>query len=118
MDKSKPIWIDYKKWECHINDMYGNGKDNEKIVKSFDLLTGENCKFAMELVTKEWVNSTTVKFTNKKFNPVSWLGQAACCLMHGAKATETVSAWMSMSKEEQERANNIAKEVIKEWKNG
>ena len=71
----------------------------------------------MVKTSKEYPIATKVNFTNKMFNPVSWLGQATCNLLIGAKAQETCQGWMLMTKEEQEKANNIAKEVIEEWRN-
>ena len=67
-------------------------------------------------VTKEYTMSTKVNLTNKMFNPISWLGQATCNLIVGATARETCQAWMEMTKEQQTKANNIAKEVINEWR--
>lgn len=112
-----PVWIDYNEWECYKGNMYLNGKDNEMVLLSYKLLTSDKCYDAMQRVTKEWQNSTLVNFTNKMFNAVSWLGQAACCLNHGAKSSETIEAWLSMNIVQQTMANNAAKRVIEEWEN-
>lgn len=116
MNKTKPIWVDYKKWEDYQNNMYQNGNDEEIIKQCYEILTSENLKENMQDVTKTYEISTKVNFTNKMFNPVSWLGQATCNLLIGATAQEVCQAWMSIPKELQDRANNIAKEVIKEWR--
>lgn len=112
----KPIWEDYKKWEDYQNNMYQNGNDKEIIKQCYEILTSENLKENMQDVTKTYEISTKVNFTNKMFNPVSWLGQATCNLLIGATAQEVCNAWMSMTKEQQDKANKIAKEVIKEWR--
>ena len=112
-----PKWESPDLWECNINKMYDNSKNIDMIQQSKELLTSDCCYEKMKQVTIEWKTSTMVNFTNKMFNPVSWLGQAACCLNHGAKSSETVGAWLKMTKEEQQKANDIAKEVIEEWKN-
>lgn len=110
-----PVWISYNEWECYKADMYFNGKDSKKISLSYELLTSDKCYDAMKRVTQEWKNSTLVNFTNTMFNAVSWLGQAACCLNHGAKSSETIEAWLSMNIIQQTMANNTAKLVIEEW---
>ena len=70
----------------------------------------------MTNTTMNYVLSTKVNFTNKMFNPVSWLGQATCNLMINATAQEVCQAWMSMTKQQQDKANGIAREVIEEWR--
>lgn len=112
----KPIWKNYKEWEDFKNGMYQNGNDKEIVKQCREILTSDELKENMTNTTKTYEISTKVNFTNKMFNPVSWLGQATCNLLIGATAQEVCQAWMSMSKEEQEKANNIAKEVIKEWR--
>lgn len=112
----KPIWINYNEWEDFKNGMYQNGNDKEIIKQCYEILTSENLKENMQDTTKTYEISTRVNFTNKMFNPVSWLGQATCNRLINATAQEVCQAWMSISKELQDKANNIAKEVIKEWR--
>ena len=112
----KPVWNNYRQWEEYKNGMYQNGNNKEIIKQCYEILTDDNLKDNMRDTTKTYEISTKVNFTNKMFNPVSWLGQATCNLLIGATAQEVCSAWMSMTKEQQEKANNIAKEVIKEWR--
>ncbi len=114
--KIKPIWKNYREWEDFKNGMYQNGNDIEMIKQCYEILTSKNLKQNMIDTTKTYEISTKVNFTNKMFNPVSWLGQATCNLLIGATAQEVCQAWMSMTKEQQTKANNIAKEVIEEWR--
>lgn len=114
--KIKPVWKNYREWEDFKNGMYQNGNDIEMIKQCYEILTSENLKQNMTDTTKTYEISTKVNFTNKMFNPVSWLGQATCNLLIGATAQEVCQAWMSMTKEQQTKANNIAKEVIEEWR--
>lgn len=117
MKKSiEPIWNNYREWEDYKNDMYFGRNDKEIIKQSYEILTSEDLKENMINTTKTYVISSKVNLTNKMFNPVSWLGQATCNLLIGASARETCQAWMMMSKDQQTKANNIAKEVIKEWR--
>lgn len=111
-----PVWKNYKKWEDYKNKMYENNNDREIIKQCYEILISENLKEHMENTTITYPISSKVNLTNKMFNPVSWLGQATCNLLIGASARETCQAWLMMTKEEQKRANDIAKEVIKEWR--
>lgn len=111
-----PIWKDYKEWEDYKNKMYENKNDAQIIKQCYEILTSENLRENMENTTISYPVSTKVNLTNRMFNPVSWLGQATCNLLIGASARETCQAWLRMTKEEQQKANNIAKEVIKEWR--
>ena len=112
----KPIWKNYKEWEDFKNGMYQNGHDEEIIKQCYEILISNNLKENMLNTTKTYEISTRVNFTNKMFNPVSWLGQATCNLLIGATAQETCRAWLMMTKEQQTKANDIAKKVIKEWR--
>ena len=112
----KPIWKNYRTWEDYQNGMYKNGSDKEIIRQCYEILTNDNLKENMSDTTITYEVSAKVNLTNKMFNPISWLGQATCNLLIGATAQETCRAWMMMTKEEQTKANNIAKEVIEEWR--
>lgn len=112
----KPIWIDYRNWEDYKHGMYENRVNEEKILHAKEILTSRFLKQYMTNTTRTYTTSAKVNLTNKMFNPISWLGQATCLLHGGSTAQETCRAWISMTKEEQIRANNIAKEVIKEWR--
>ena len=111
-----PVWKNYRQWEDYKNGMYENGHNKEIVKQCYEILTSDNLKENMTDTTRTYTISTKVNFTNKMFNPVSWLGQATCNLLIGATAQETCQAWLTMTKEQQDKANNIAKEVIQEWR--
>ena len=111
-----PVWKNYRQWEDYKNGMYENGHNKEIVKQCYEILTSDNLKENMTDTTRTYTISTKVNFTNKMFNPVSWLGQATCNLLIGATAQETCQAWLTMTKEQQDKANNIAKEVIHEWR--
>lgn len=115
--KIKPYWEDYRNWECYKGGMYKNGHSKEIISQCYEILTADNLKENMIDTTITYEIATKVNFTNQMFNPVSWLGQATCNRLISATAQEVCEAWMSMTKEQQEKANAIAKEVIEEWRN-
>lgn len=111
-----PIWQNYREWECFQNGMYLNGHDKEKIKHCYEILTSNNLKEQMKKTANTYKIATKVNFTNQMFNPISWLGQATCNMLINATAQETCQAWMLMSKEEQIKANEIARQVIEEWR--
>ena len=86
MNKLKPIWKNYRNWECYQNGMYENGHDKEIIKQCYEILTNENLKENMQDTTITYEIATKVNFTNKMFNPVSWLGQATCNRLINATA--------------------------------
>lgn len=112
----KPVWQNYREWEEFKKGMYENRQEEEKIQNSYNILTSRFLKNYMHNTTNYLPISTRVHFTNKMFNPVSWLGQATCCIHGGSVAQETCIAWLRMEKEQQDRANGIAREVIQEWR--
>lgn len=114
--KIKPVWKNYREWECFKNGMYKNGHDEEIIKQCYEILTANNLKENMYDTTITYEVATKVNFTNRMFNPVSWLGQATCNRLINATAQEVCRAWLLMTKEQQDKANNIAKEVIEEWR--
>lgn len=116
MKDIKPYWENYKNWECYKNKMYENRQDIEKIKKSYNILTSNNLYDFMKETTLKYKISTKVNFTNKMFNPISWLGQATCNNFENATSRETCMAWFDMSEEQKNKANSIAKNVINEWR--
>lgn len=112
----RPVWRNYKEWECFKNGMYENGHNEEIVKQCYEILTSNNLKENMFDTTITYKIATKVNFTNRMFNPVSWLGQATCNRLINATAQEVCQAWLTMTKEQQDKANNIAKEVIEEWR--
>ena len=100
-----PVWKNYREWEDYKNGMYENGNDIEIIKQCYEILTADNLKDNMIDTSKTYETATEIMFTNQRFNPVSWLGQATCNLLIGATAQETCQAWMMMKKEQQDKAN-------------
>jgi hypothetical protein len=96
--------------------MYENGHNEEIVKQCYEILTSNNLKESMYDTTITYKIATKVNFTNRMFNPVSWLGQATCNRLINATAQEVCQAWLTMTKEQQDKANNIAKKVIEEWR--
>ena len=68
-------------------------------------------------VIDNWKYETEQFLSNQNSNRQAWLGQAACCLAHGASESETRTAWNKLSINQMEQANLIADSVILEWEN-
>jgi len=111
-----PYWSDYKTWEYYNGGMYESRLDEKIVCLCADVLSDpKRCYEAMKKTSKDYKTSTRIRFTNEMFNPVSWLGQAACNNVCGATAKETINAWLSMDADRQSEANRIANVVIREW---
>lgn len=116
--KLKPKHIDYSLWECYQNGMYESGLNQINVENCFDFFdkNTEIYEF-MKITTKDYNNSAISKLTNQIFNPVSWLGQATCNNFFGANQEEVIKAWLMLSIEKRNNANQIAKKVIEEFHN-
>ena len=63
----------------------------------------------------QWSHAAEHNLTNLNRNRQAWLGQAACCFMHGAPEYITKMAWHNLTSEEQARANAVADEIIEHF---
>lgn len=116
MTDKTPYWSNYDTWECYKNGMYENRLEESIVSQCREILTDERlCYDAMKLAVDEYKVAARVKLTNKMFNPISWIGQATCNYMIGATARETVNAWLTMKREQQDVANAIARKVMQEY---
>jgi hypothetical protein len=123
-DKSR-VFHTYDKWECNKAGFYkttppeGMTKEDCKN-EYFKLLTDED-EFAGALygVINEWKYSCEHYLTNKAMNRIAWLGQAALCYKTGI-SSEFRSGWNLLTKEQQDKANQIAFDYLNIWleKNG
>lgn len=113
----KPIYRNYEEWECYQNGMYDTKVDDNRVEMCFEFFNGDEVFEHMKALTDNYPISTSVKFTNKMFNAVSWLGQATCNSCFGANQKEVIKAWLMLDVEVRNKANKNAKDVIEWWKN-
>lgn len=107
------IYRPYTEWEDYQNGMYGSvEKSLEPILTEKAIGVLRDPVWAMSRVINEWPISCV---ENLSIKSKSWLGQAACCIEHGVPEYLTRQAWNSLSKQEQNNANNIASEIIEQW---
>ncbi len=106
----------YTEWEDWKAGMYEPSTDPDAVQASFVLLTNPSALTkAMRSVTQVWPLATDHNMTDRGSNRRSWLGQSACCLVHGATERATCSAWWAMTAEAQNTANKVADKIIAEW---
>jgi ParB-like chromosome segregation protein Spo0J len=123
-DKSR-IFHTFDKWECNKAGFYkttppeGMTKEDCKLAYRELLTNEESFRKALSNVIDNWNNSCEHYLTNKAMNRIAWLGQAALCYDTGI-SSEFRSGFNLLTKEEQDKANEVAFEYLNIWaeKNG
>jgi len=116
----KRVYHQYKNWECYKNGMFKTSaevsqkewvKFQDQVIK---LLSNENefLNAGIRLI-KEWPISCEENLTNTNQNRVAYIGQACCCLIHGAPEIVTKSAWKLIPPQKQNKADKVAEKIIK-----
>ncbi len=112
------IYHHHDRWEDHRAGMYalvyhgeGDGADLARVL----LADETECWAAMEAVVREWPNATEHNLTATGTNRQAWLGQAACCFVHGVPDHVTKMGWHLLTETEQDAANLVADMVIAGW---
>lgn len=113
------FYAHYLRWEDYQHGMFRAAvlrDDDPCIAASVALLSDpDGLLTAMRRVVAEWPVSSSVNLTNQGLNRQAWLGQAACCLIHGAPEHITKAGWRTLAEETQAIANGIADRVIAEF---
>jgi hypothetical protein len=70
---------------------------------------------AMMAALEQWPLSCEHNLTAENVNRIAWLGHAGCCI--GASSPEecTRLGWHTLSRDEQDEANRVAADVLKQW---
>lgn len=71
---------------------------------------------ACKQVVDHWPNSCEASLTASVINHQAWIGHAACAYNHNAPEDITRLAWRSLSKEQQDNANEAADIAIAYWR--
>jgi hypothetical protein len=107
------MWED---WRFGFYDNCSGKVKQEKIDKALEMFNSEELTIQyMNKVIEEWKYSCEHNLTNEALNRIAYIGQAACCLYAEVPSTITMEAWNLLSKDVQNRSDNIAKEVINKW---
>lgn len=115
----KQIYHPYWLWEDYKAGFYDNVAGEQKkilmnkVLEMFNSkqLTKENMFF----VVNNWKYSMEHNLSNNAINKIAYIGQSACCNYAGIPNSITMEMWSKLSKEVQERSNNIAIEAIELW---
>lgn len=113
------IYTNHKEWEDANSGMYdcpSSTDDPLKVSLSAELLANAPRFFnaAMEMVDT-WTVSAKTNLSNRSRNRQAWIGQATCCYVFGAKEHQVKEAWHTLTKKQQDDANEAADEVISIW---
>lgn len=117
--KIHQIYHPYYLWEDHKAGFYDNisGKEKEVLLKQV-VSFFENSKLVEQYMNKaieQWVYSCEHNLSNLSMNRIAYLGQAAACIYCAAPSILTMQAWSLVSNESQNKANEIASQVINKW---
>ena len=105
-------------WEDYLAGMYRSDAPSGEINDSRSLLADEDrLGAAMLRVTREWPNATAHNLSEEGAHH-AWLGQAACCLNHGASDKATCAEWWGLSDVQRDQANGVADRIEAEWRWG
>lgn len=113
------IYHHYEKWEDHKHGFYDNvsGKNKKELInKVIEMFSdSELTKKYMRRVITEWKYSCEQNLSNSSMNKIAYLGQSACCLYANIPSTITMEAWSLVDKDKRNKADEIARNLIKEW---
>lgn len=74
-------------------------------------------KDAMRQALEKWPLSCEHNLSAKPLNRLAWLGHAGCFLATGSPEECTRAGWWRLDRDQQDEANRVADEVVKEWEN-
>lgn len=116
---SEPIWHPWTKWECYEAGMFDG-----KVELSPDECRQEYAKFLRDIprfeaalvrVLSEWPISCEHFLSNRNFNRIAWLGQAAMCIETGIPCVYR-AGFSLLTPDEQHAANMKAKQFLDRWR--
>lgn len=109
------VFHNHALWEDWKHGLYKLNRSPDQAVLSKNLLASPDFKKSCLLVISDWKHSTEQNLTNLSLNRRAWLGQAACCLNHGASFIETIEGWNMLNPMEQLIANRTATDCIRQF---
>lgn len=113
------VYHPYTKWEDFQQGMYEMVCfiDEQRMIHDCEqtLKCPEWLLECMLFVSHNWQYAAENHLTNLHRNRQAWLGQAACCFIHGAPEYITKKAWGNLTDKQQKTANDVADQVIKDW---
>ena len=113
------VYTKYTTWECWKNGMWSkvDSKTEKSMLKTAIEFTGNHVIYGeqMRVVAYEWNNTMLNHLTNKSINRLAFLGH--CAVSVHLKIPEYIvrKAWKELTEDQRDKANNEAKNTIKEW---
>ena len=108
-----PYWV----WEDYKSGFYDNCTgENKKAKKKLAIEMFESEELTrsyMRRVVEQWKFSCEHNLTNDSVNKIAYIGQGACCIYGGVPSTVTMEIWSTLDKKVRDRADDIAKSVLK-----
>jgi hypothetical protein len=115
----KQIWHHFSKWEEIPAGMWRETTTAERaeMLTRAAEFTGDAAAYgkAMMRVVREWPVSCEQNLTDVGQNRKAWIGHAAACLEMGFPEYVTRQAWGLLSQTQQDEANAMASNAIREW---
>lgn len=113
------VFHTFDKWECVKAGFYNTTKDGwtrEQCEQAYLELLSDPVEFEAiaNRVISEWPMSCEHYLTNAAMNRLAWIGQASVCLKHGVPS-QFSSGWSLLTKEQQDKANQVALDVLNKW---
>lgn len=116
----KQIYHHYTKWEDYKFGMYRRvgKKEEQELLKVAIEFTGDHIRYgeAMQEVVEKWVLSSEHNLTDMNINQRAWVGHAAACFKMNLPEYIVRMAWGYLTKDQQDKANNMADKAIEIWK--
>lgn len=120
-ESNKQFYAPYFEWEDYKAGMYNlvNVIDKDiKVMNAISLLSNKQEFFQVSSqMVKDWEIAAKVNLTNHNQNRRAWIGAASCMYKHNVPEFLTRVAWNLLNKEDQDRANDAAEDVIKIFEN-
>lgn len=113
------VFHTFDKWECVKAGFYATTKESwtkDQCEQAYLTLLSDPVKFeevAREVVA-EWPMSCEHYLTNSAMNRLAWIGQASVCKAYGVPS-QFSSGWSLLNKDQQDKANEVALNVLNEW---
>lgn len=83
---------------------------------AFLMIDADGFEAACKRAVDEWPNSCEAALTASTMNHQAWIGHAGCAINHNAPEDITRLAWRTLTKEQQDRANEAADRAIEYWR--
>lgn len=113
------IYHPYNLWEDWKFGMWRNvfGEERETLLKQAIVFTGNADLYGeyMLRVIREWQFACEHNLTNTSINRQAFIGHCACCLAINCPEDITRLAWHSLTKKQQDKANDKADFAILTW---